>query len=92
MGALRSWLPGPFGQDRTLRVGQGQILAAARIGWLGEAERVLGSSADGGFGRLSADTLVTGFELQHETWSLTAEAEHGWAVAEYRGGIISSRS
>ena len=77
MGALLSWLPGPLGQDRTLRVRQGQLLAAARIGWLGEAETVLGSSADGGFGRLSADTLVTGFELQFETWSLTAEAELG---------------
>ncbi len=39
----------------------------------------------------SADTLVTGFELQFKTggWSLTAEAELGWTVAEYRGGIIS---
>lgn len=40
------------------------------------------------------DTLVTGFELQLVTggWSLTAEAELGWAVAEYRGGIISEFS
>ena len=35
MGALLSWQPRPFGQDRTLRVGQGQPLTAARIGWLG---------------------------------------------------------
>ena len=51
---------------------------------------MLGSSADGGFGRLSADTLITGFELQFETWSLTAEAELGWTLAEYRGGIIGA--
>ena len=83
MGALLSWLPGPFGQDRTLRVRQGQLLAAARIGWLGEAETVLGSSADGGFGRLSADTLVSGFELP----ALTEPARTPSSL-ERRGGVL----
>ena len=94
MGALLSWLPGPFGQDRTLRVGRGQLLAAARIGWLGEEETLLGSKAGGAFGRLSANTLISGFELGLETggWSLTAEAELGWTLAEYGGGIISDLS
>ncbi len=94
IGAMLSWQPRPFGQDRTLRVGQGQLLAAARIGWLGEEETVLGSKAAGGFGRLSANTLISGFELGLETggWSLAAAAELGWTLAEYGGGIISDLS
>ena len=88
MGAMLSWRPRPFA------VRQGHILAAARIGWLGEEETLLGSKAAGAFGRLSADTLISGFELGLETggWSLTAEAELGWTLAEYGGGIISDLS
>jgi hypothetical protein len=94
MGALLSWQPRPFGQDRTLRVGQGQLLTAARIGWLGEEETLLGSKAGGAFGQLSADTLIGGFELQLRAggWDLAAAAELGWTLAELGGGIISDLS
>ena len=79
MGAMLSWQPRPFG---------------VRIGWLGEGETLLGSKAAGAFGQLSANTLITGFELRFQTggWSLTAAAELGWTLAEYGGGIISDLS
>ncbi len=85
LGAVLSWQPRPFAQDRALRV---------RLGWLGEEETLLGSKAGGGFGRLSAATLISGFELGLETggWSLAAAAELGWTVPEYGGGIISDLS
>jgi len=88
IGALLSWQPRPFG------VRQGQLLAAARIGWLGEAETLLGSKAAGGFGQLSADTLIGGFELQVKAgnWHLSAATELGWTVPEYGGGIITDLS
>ena len=88
LGATLSWQPRPFG------VRQGQLLAAARIGWLGEEGTLLGSKAAGGFGRLAAATLISGFELGLETggWSLTAAAELGWTVPEYGGGIITELS
>ena len=86
MGALLSWQPRPFG------VRQGEL--AARIGWLGEEETLLGSKAAGGFGQLSAATLIGGFELQLQAggWDLAAEAELGWTLPEYGGGIISDLS
>ena len=94
MGAMLSWQPRPFAEDRTLRVRQGQLLAGARLGWLGEAETLLGSKAGGGFGRLSAATLIGGFELQVKAgnWHLSAAAELGWTVPEYGGGIITDLS
>ena len=88
MGALLSWQPRPFG------VRQGQLLTAARIGWLGEEETLLGSKAAGGFGQLSAATLIGGFELRFQAggWDLAAAAELGWTLAELGGGIISDLS
>ena len=85
-GALLSWQPRPFG------VRQGEL--AARIGWLGEEETLLGSKAGGGFGQLSAATLIGGFglELQAGGWDLSAEAELGWTLPEYGGGIITDLS
>ncbi len=88
IGAMLSWQPRPFG------VGQGQPLTAARIGWLGEEETLLGSKAAGAFGQLSADTLIGGFELRFQAggWDLAAAAELGWTLAELGGGIISDLS
>ena len=88
IGAMLSWQPRPFG------VGQGQLLTAARIGWLGEGETLLGSKAGGAFGRLSAATLIGGFELQFQAggWDLAAAAELGWTLPEYGGGIITDLS
>ena len=65
-----------------------------RIGWLGEGETLLGSKAAGAFGRLSANTLIGGFELQLQAggWDLAAAAELGWTLAEYGGGIITDLS
>ena len=65
-----------------------------RIGWLGEGETLLGSKAGGAFGRLSANTLIGGFELQLQAggWDLAAAAELGWTLAEYGGGIITDLS
>ena len=82
---MLSWQPRPFG------VRQGQLLTAARIGWLGEEETLLGSKAGGGFGQLAAATLISGFELRFQTggWDLAAAAELGWTLAELGGGIIS---
>ena len=79
LGAMLTWQPRPFG---------------VRIGWLGEGETVLGSKAGGAFGRLSANTLISGFELRFQTggWSLAAAAELGWTLAESGGGIISELS
>ena len=91
MGALLSWLPGPFGQDRTLRVRRGQLLAAARIGWLGRSGE--GARLQRRRWLQSALGRHPGHRLRTPArWSLTAEAELGWAVAEYRGGIISEFS
>ena len=79
LGAMLSWQPRPFG---------------LRLGWLGEEETVLGSKADGAFGRLAAATLISGFELRLEAgnWHLSAAAELGWTVPEYGGGIITNLS
>ncbi|MDE0529648.1 MAG: hypothetical protein OXH85_13315 [Truepera sp.] len=64
------------------------------VGWLGEEETVPGSKADGAFDRLSADTLISGFELQFKAgnWGLVAAAELGWTLPEYGSGIISELS
>ena len=88
MGAMLSWQPRPFG------VRQGQLLTAARIGWLGEEETLLGSKAGGGFGQLAAATLISGFELRFQAggWDLAAAAELGWTLAELGGGIITDLS
>ena len=65
-GAVLAWRPpdGPFG---------------ARLGWLGEGGAMLGSTAHGAFGRLSADGFVVGVEAGTDVagWRLAADAELG---------------
>ena len=81
MGALLAWRPpdGSFG---------------VRAGWLGEDESALGSTADGAFGRLAADTFVTGFEAAAALcgWRLAADGEIGVVAAHADGGLIDGLS
>ena len=65
-----------------------------RAGWLAEQETLLGTTATGAFGRLSADAAVTGLETRFEIgrWHLTADAEIGKAHPQVRGGIITRMS
>ena len=81
MGALLVWRPpdGSFG---------------VRAGWLGEDESALGSTADGAFGRLAADTFVTGFEAAAALggWRLAADGEIGVVAAHADGGLIDGLS
>ena len=80
-GALLAWRPpdGRFG---------------VRAGWLGEDESALGSTADGAFGRLAADTFVTGFEAAAALggWRLAADGEIGVVAAHADGGLIDGLS
>ena len=80
-GALLAWRPpdGRFG---------------VRAGWLGEDESVLGATADGAFGRLAADTFVTGFEAAAAFggWRLAADGEIGVVAAHAHGGLIDGLS
>ena len=80
-GALLAWRPpdGPFG---------------VRAGWLGEDESALGSTADGAFGRLAADTFVAGFEAAAAFggWRLAADGEIGVVAAHAHGGLIDGLS
>ena len=80
-GAVLAWRPpdGPFG---------------ARLGWLGEGGAVLGSTAHGAFGRLSADGFVLGVEAGTDVagWRLAADAELGLVAPDARGGIVADMS
>ena len=80
-GAVLAWRPAdtPFG---------------LRLGWLGEQETLLGSTTDGAFGRVSADSVVVGFEAGTEIsgWRLAADTEIGLITPETRGGVIAEVS
>lgn len=80
-GAVLTWRPedGPFG---------------LRAGWLGEPESMLGSTVEGAFGRLSAESVVAGFEAGAELagWSLAADAEIGMVSPGAGGGIVADLS
>ena len=80
-GAVLAWRPegGPFG---------------LRAGWLGEPEAMLGSTAEGAFGRLSAESVVAGFEAGAELagWSLAADAEIGLVSPGAGGGFVAGLS
>lgn len=65
-----------------------------RAGWLAEQATVLGTTATGAFGQLSADAAVTGLETSFEigSWHLAADAEIGKAHPQVRGGIMTRMS
>lgn len=65
-----------------------------RAGWLAEQQTLLGTTATGAFGRLSADAVVTGLETSFEIgrWRLAADAEIGKTRPRLHGGIISRMS
>ena len=65
-----------------------------RAGWLLEQETLLGTTATGAFGRLSADAAMTGLETGFEIgrWKLAAAAEIGTARPRLHGGMIDRLS
>ncbi len=81
VGAYLAWRPpdAPFG---------------VRVGWLREEESVLGSTAEGAFGRLSADNVFAGFEAAAEWggWRLVLDAEVGLVAPGAAGGVIDGFS
>ena len=64
------------------------------VGWMHEPETVLGSSAGGAFGRLSAETAFAGIEADVEVggWRMGVGAEVGAAYPQVRHGIITGIS
>lgn len=81
VGAYLAWRP----PDAPLGV---------RVGWLREEESVLGSRAEGAFGRLSADNVFAGFEAAAEWggWRLVLDAEVGLVAPGAAGGVIDGFS
>ena len=65
-----------------------------RAGWLLEQESLLGTTASGAFGRLSADAAMTGLETGFEIgrWELAALAEIGTARPRIQGGMLDCMS
>ena len=65
-----------------------------RAGWLREGGAVLGSTASGAFGRLSAESLFAGFEAAAELggWRFAFDAEVGSVAADTEGGLIDELS
>ena len=63
-------------------------------GWMHERESLLGSSADGAFGTLSADAAFVGIEADAELggWRIGADAEVGTVHSAPRGGIVTGIS
>ena len=61
-----------------------------RAGWIGEPETLLGSTGDGAFGALAADTSFVGVDAHTEAggWRIGANAELGMAAPAARGGLI----
>ena len=63
-------------------------------GWVHERETLLGSSADGAFGALSADAASVGVEADAKLggWRIGADAEVGTVHSSPRGGIVTGVS
>ena len=64
---------------------------ALRAGWMGEREAVLGTSARGAFGDLSADAVFAGIDAETDIggWRLIGGAELGSVAAEWNRGLIA---
>ena len=65
-----------------------------RAGWLGEREALLGTSAKGAFGGLSADAVFAGIDAETDVggWRLSGGAELGTVAADRTGGLIADLS
>ena len=65
-----------------------------RLGWLDEPKSLLGTQADGGFGRLSSRSVVTGVEagVEFQGWRLAADTELALVEPYASGGIITRLS
>ena len=65
-----------------------------RTGWLGEREALLGTSATGAFGGLSADAVFAGIDAETDIggWRLSGGAELGTVAADRAGGLIADLS
>ena len=81
VGALLAWRP----PDTPVGV---------RVGWLKEGNSLLGSTATGAFGRLSANNVFTGFEAVTEFggWRLAFDTEIGLVAPNAGGGLIDGVS
>ena len=81
VGALLAWRP----PDTPVGV---------RVGWLKEGNSLLGSTATGAFGRLSANNVFTGFEAVTEFggWRLAFDTEIGLVASNAGGGLIDGVS
>ena len=64
---------------------------ALRAGWMGEREAVLGTSARGAFGGLSADAVFAGVDAETDIggWRLIGGAELGSVAAKWNRGLIA---
>ena len=67
---------------------------ALRAGWLGEREALLGTSAKGAFGGLSADAVFAGIDAETDIggWRVFGGAELGQVNADHDGGLIADLS
>ena len=67
---------------------------AVRAGWLGEREALLGTTAEGAFGGLSADAVFAGIDAKGNLggWNLFGGAELGTVTADRNGGLIADLS
>ena len=67
---------------------------ALRAGWLGEREALLGTTAQGAFGGLSADAVFAGIDGEAGLggWRLFGGAEFGTVSADRNAGLIADIS
>ena len=81
VGALLAWRPP-------------DALVGVRVGWLKEGSSLLGSTATGAFGRLSANNVFTGFEAATDFggWHLAFDTEIGLVAPNAGGGLIDGVS
>ena len=77
-GALLSWSPS-------------RMPLSLRGGMLAERKSLLGSTAGGAFGRLSADSAFVGIagSMRFNAWRLGADAEFGTVNTAVRGGLLA---